>query len=110
MSTSVFKGSIGTGTLAARFRSDISNLDADLLILAYSAIGGGNPQVDRDASAPGGAASTKVTGAQPGILEVFVSTGQATDSGRLDVSLNGTVVHDEPILGPVRWVYSVETT
>jgi len=109
MSTSVFKGGIGIGQIKARFMSDFSNADSDLLIMTTAELGaGGNPQVARAIAAPGGFADVALTIAKPSVLEIFVVTGQATDSGRLEVSCDGTVEDNEAILGPVRWVYSVE--
>lgn len=57
MSTTVFKGSISTGTIRARFMSDSSNIDSDLLTISYAQIGGGNPQVDTAVAVPGGSAT-----------------------------------------------------
>jgi hypothetical protein len=108
MSTSVFKGAISSGAIAAKFMSDFSNVDSDLLVVSYAEDGGGNPAVDQGAAAPGGFANVALNAPQPGVLEVWVTTGHATDSGRLTVIRNGTTVDDEPIQGSVRWVYAVE--
>jgi hypothetical protein len=107
MSTSVFKGAIGTGRISAKFMSDFSNVDSDLAVISYAEVGGGNPQVDLAAAVPGGFAEASVNAPKKGVLEVFIVTGQATDSGRLTVSRDGTTVHEEAIQGSVRWVYAV---
>jgi hypothetical protein len=109
MSTSVFKGGIRVGEIKARFMSDFSNADSDLLVMSTAELGGGaNAQVARAIAAPGGFAEVKLNIANPSVLEVFVVTGHATDSGRLEVSRAGVVKDNDAILGPVRWVYSVE--
>lgn len=107
MSDSVFKGEINTGTVSAEFKSDFSNVDSDLLVMSYSETGGANPQVAQDAAAPGGSAAVSLDLPQPGVLEVWVVTGHATDSGRLTVTRPGRPTHDEAIQGSVRWVYAV---
>jgi hypothetical protein len=108
MSTSVFKGGIGKGRISAKFLSDFSNVDSDLLMISYAETGGGTGSaVDQGAAAPGGFANVSIDAPKKGILEVWVATGNATDSGRLSVSLDGTVKHEEPVVGSVRWVYSV---
>jgi len=107
MSTSVFKGGIGTGTVSARYLADSSNADSDLLIVSFALNGGGNPQVSQGAAVPGGFAKAGVSAAGTGVLEVWVSTGLAADGGQLTVSLDGTVLDDEAIRGSVRWVYAV---
>lgn len=108
MSATVFKGAIKTGPVRATFLSDMSNADSDLLIMSYARIGGAEPLVDRDSTAPGGTASVGFTAPANGILEVWTVTGEATDSGRLQVRQDETLKDDEPIQGSVRWVYSVE--
>lgn len=107
MAQSVFKGTIGTGKIVAKFFSDFSNTDPDLLHASYSDTAGGNVQVPHAIAAPGGVASVQITAPAQGLLEVFVSTGHDEESGRLQVALEGTNTHDEPIKGPVRWVYAV---
>jgi hypothetical protein len=107
MSDSVFKGEINTGTVSAKFQSDFSNIDSDLLVMSYSETGGANPQVTQEAVAPGGSASVSLDLPQHGVLEVWVVTGHSTDSGRLTVTRPGKSTHDEAINGSVRWVYAV---
>jgi hypothetical protein len=107
MATSVFKGPIDTGEITARFLSDFSNLDSDLLGIGYAETGGGNPQSDHDVAAPGSAISVALTVTGQGILEVFVAIGHSSDTGRLSVSCNGQVVNDEPVQGSIRWTYAV---
>lgn len=107
MATHVFKGNIKVGAVAAKFMSDFSNVDPDLLIERYADSAGGNAQVQHAAVAPGGAGTVTLNVPAPGLLEVLVDTGHEQESGRLQVTSNGTVRHDEPIMGPVRWVYSV---
>ena len=108
MSATVFKGAIKAGPVRAVFLSDVSNADSDLLIMSYARIGGAEPLVGRDSTAPGGTASVGFTTPANGILEVWAVTGQASDSGRLQVREDATLRDDEPIQGSVRWVYSVE--
>jgi len=108
MSTTVFKGAITAGAIDATFLSDSSNADSDLLVVSYAETGGGNPQVDQAVSAPGGSASVAVDAPRKGVLEVWVATGPAADSGRLQVTRDGAMVDDEPIQGSIRWVYAVE--
>ena len=108
MAESVFKGPIGAGSIAAKFLSDVSNEDSDLLIISYAPRGGGNAEVDQDAAAPGGFADVSVEAPRRGVLEVTVAIGHAADSGRLIVSRNEAEVHNEPIRGSVRWIYAVE--
>lgn len=108
MSTSVFKGVIGAGAVSARFMSDFSNADSDLLVISYAETGGGNPDVDQAAAVPGGFADVRLNAAGRGVLEVWVATGQAADSGRLSVARDGTTVDEEPIQGSVRWIYAVD--
>jgi hypothetical protein len=110
MSTSVFKGILGTGTTTAKFCSDFSNVDTDLLTMSYAETGGKNAQVDKGISAPGGFANVQLKTKADGLLEVFVVTGHPNESGRLTVSLDGQQIHDEAIMGPVRWVYSVSAS
>lgn len=108
MSTTVFKGGIGKGTISAKFLSDFSNADSDLLMISYGETGGGGgTAVDQGSAAPGGFANVSVSAPKQGVLEVWVVTGNATDSGRLSVFQGGSLKHDEAILGSVRWVYSV---
>lgn len=108
MSTTVFKGPIGAGTIQAKFLSDFSNIDSDLLTMSYAQIGGGNPQVDTGITVPGGSASVTLNPSKPGVLEILVATGQATDSGRLEVSLNGVLKDQGPVQDSVRWIYAVQ--
>ena len=103
-----FKGVIKAGEIAAIFESDFLNEDPDLLILGYTNVGGSKVSNDQDVAMPGGQASTGIEVDERGRLEVIVATGPITDSGRLIVSSRGEIVHDEPIVGPVHWVYSVE--
>jgi hypothetical protein len=107
MATHVFKGNIKVGTVTARFLSDFSNVDPDLLIARYADSAGGNTQVQHAAIAPGGSGAVTITPPAPGLLEVLVDTGHEEESGRLQVTNNGTVRDDEAIKGPVRWVYTV---
>lgn len=107
MSKTVFKGSIKAGTISAKFMSDLSNVDPDLLIEDYAEIGGGNPQEDHTVIAPGGSGTVSVKALKQGLLEVWVVTGHDEESGRLQVARDGTVKNDEAIQGPVRWVYAV---
>jgi hypothetical protein len=108
MSTTVFKGAIGTGTIQAKFLSDFSNVDSDLLTMSYAEIGGGNPQVDTGVAVPGGFATTKLTVNAPGVLEILVATGHASDSGRLEVTRDGAPVDQGPIQDSVRWIFAVQ--
>jgi hypothetical protein len=108
MSKTVFKGSIKGATVAARFNSDFSNLDSDLLLIAkYTEIGGSNLQEDQTQIQPGGSATVSLKAPKKGVLEVRVVTGHDDDSGRLQVTGDGTVKHDEPTKGSVLWVYAV---
>lgn len=104
----VFKGAVKQGKFAVTFFSDFSNADSDLLVVSAAEIGGGNPQVARAVSSPGGQAKAALTVAAAGILEVWVTIGTESDSGRLVVERNGKELHNEPVTGSVRWVYSVE--
>lgn len=108
MTTQEFKGAIPGGTLSARFQSDPSNADSDLLVMAYSEMGGADSQVDQAISAPGGSATVQVNTEDAGILEVWVAIGNPADSGRLTVSRNGEALDDDEITGSVRWVYAVD--
>lgn len=108
MSTTVFKGAIGTGTIQARFLSDSSNIDSDLLTISYAQIGGGNPEVNTAVTAPGGSAVASLSPMAAGVLEVLVATGQDSDSGQLEITRNGAAVDQGPIQGSARWVYSVQ--
>ena len=108
MSSTVFKGAIGTGTIQARFLSDFSNADSDLLTIAYSEIGGGGAAVDLATASPGGFATVSVLAPAAGVLEVMVATGQANDSGRLEVTRDGIPVDAGAMMDSVRWVYSVQ--
>ena len=110
MSDSIFKGPIRTGSITAKFFSDFSNLDSDLLVMSFAPRGGGNPQVDQGATSPGGTVQTTVDAAQRGVLEVWVVSGHSSDSGRLVLSRNGSEVNNEPVQGSVRWVYAVEAS
>lgn len=107
MATHVFKGNIKVGAISAKFLSDFSNVDPDLLIERYADAAGGNAQVQHTAIAPGGAGTVTLTAPQPGLLEVLVDTGHDDESGRLQVTNNGALRDDESIKGPVRWVYTV---
>jgi hypothetical protein len=107
MATHVFKGNIKVGTVSARFLSDFSNVDPDLLIARYADAAGGNAQVQHATIAPGGSGTVTITPTAPGLLEVLVDTGHDDESGRLQVTNNGAVRDDEAIKGPVRWVYTV---
>ena len=107
MATHVFKGGVKVGAISAKFFSDFSNVDPDLLIERYADSAGGNAQVQHTAIAPGGAGTVSITTPSPGLLEVLVDTGHEEESGRLQVSVDGTLRDDESIKGPVRWVYTV---
>jgi hypothetical protein len=106
MSKTVFKGGIGLGEVSARFQSDSSNADSDLLVISFAEAGGGNPQVENEATAPGGSCTVKLRATGAGLLEVWVVIGAESDKGQLSVRRNGSVVDDEPIQGSVRWVYA----
>lgn len=105
--TDVFKGNIGIGTLVVKFLSDFSNHDPDSLVATYADDNGGNAQARHKEIAPGGAGDVQITAPAPGLFEALVRTGHDDESGRLQVSRNGTLVHDEPIKGPTRWFYVV---
>jgi hypothetical protein len=105
---SVFRGTVGAGTISASFLSDPDNADDDLLVIAYAPIGGGSSGMDRAVSNPGGRARVSLQAADEGVLEVWVAIGTLTDRGRLSVSLDGVAVHEEDVKGSVRWVYSVQ--
>src|SRR5690606_6236658 len=99
---------IAGGAISARFLSDPSNVDSDLLVVSFAELGGGNAQVDRQVAAPGGTATVSLSAPSAGTLEVWVSIGHDADGGRLTVSRDGATVDDEPVRGSVRWVYAVE--
>ena len=103
----VFKGNIKVGAITARFQSDFSNVDSDLLIASYAEASGANPQTAHEAIAPGGAASVSIAASKKGLLDVMVVTGHEEESGRLQVSKDGDIADDEAIMGPVEWVYTV---
>lgn len=103
-----FRGPIQAGRITAEFLADYSNADPDLLIMGFSKIGGDATAQDRDVAAPGGKADVALSAEQSGTLEVIVAIGDASDSGRLRVTENGTLRDDEGISGSVHWVYSVE--
>jgi hypothetical protein len=106
MSTSVFKGSIKTGTISARYRAAATNPDPDLLVISYAPDGG--PSVSfQDAAAPGGSAAVQVDAPSRGVLELFVVTGFSTEHGRLTVACDGETEDDDEIAGSTRWVYAV---
>jgi hypothetical protein len=104
----VFKGAISAGTIQAKFLSDFSNVDSDLLAMSYAQVGGGSPQVDTAAAVPGGFATVSLSPTAAGVLEVMVATGHTTDSGRLEVTRNGTAVTQGPVQDSVTWVFSVQ--
>lgn len=108
MVTQAFKGVIGTGTISARFESDDSNRDSDILVIAYSAVGGGDTAVDREVIVPGGSGVASVVARSDGIVEVLVSIGDESDSGHLQVLDDGEVEDEDDIDGSVRWIYSVQ--
>jgi hypothetical protein len=108
MSQSVFKGAIKAGRVSSTFQSDFSNIDPDVLIQSYAQIPSGATAVDRKVISPGGADTAQFNAPKPGVLEIFVATGHQEESGRLVVRAGNKTMHDEPIQGPVRWVYSVE--
>ena len=106
MSTSVFKGSIKTGTISARYRAAMTNPDPDLLVISYAPDGG--PSVSfQDAAAPGGSAVVQIDAPARGVLEVLVVTGISTEHGRLTTACDGTTEDDEEIAGSTRWIYAV---
>jgi hypothetical protein len=105
-----FRGNIGTGTIQAKFFSDFSNIDPDSLVATYAADDGSGAQAPHDEASPGGSAKVEIKAAKPGLLEVLVRTGHDEESGRLQVSRNGVIVHDEAIQGPARWFYVVVTS
>lgn len=105
---SVFKGTVGRGTISAAFHSDLANADPDILVIAYAPIGGGSSRMDRAVSDPGGTARVSIQASAEGVLEVWIAIGTPTDRGRLAVSRNGEVQHEDEIRGSVRWIYSVE--
>lgn len=109
MSLSTFKGQIRPGTITARFQADFSNESADLLTISYAEVGGANPQVGHGAATPGGFARVGVSVTNDGILEIWVVAGHEEDSGRLEVSSDGTALDSDAVQGSVRWVYSVAT-
>jgi hypothetical protein len=102
-----FRGNIGTGTIRAKYFADSTNIDPDSLVATYAADDGSNAQAPHDETAPGGSAKVEITATKPGLLEVLVRTGHDEESGRLQVSRNGVIVHDEAIQGPARWFYVV---
>jgi hypothetical protein len=108
MSTTVFKGAIKAGTLSAKFMSDFSNAGSDLLIMMYAESGGGNPQSEQAAAAPGASATVSLPAGKKGVLEVWIAAGHEADSGLLQVSCDGTQADQGAILGSARWVYAVE--
>lgn len=107
MATDVFKGGVKIGSISARFLSDFSNVDPDLLIASYADVNGGNVQTPHEVIAPGGTGILRVDALKKGLLEVLVVTGHDDESGRLQVSLDGVVKDDEATMGPIRWVYAV---
>ena len=107
MATDVFKGGIKVGTISAKFMSDFSNADADLLVASYADVDGGNVQTPHEAIAPGGSGVVSVKASKKGLLEILVVTGHEEESGRLQVTDDGSIRDDEPTKGPVRWVYAV---
>lgn len=108
MSKSTFKGAISAGEVAAKFASDHTNADSDLLVISYAATGGGNAKVNQAVSVPGGVAQTNVNADQTGVLEIWVVIGDEFDKGHLTVTLDGDPVDEDDIQGSVRWVYAVE--
>lgn len=107
MSTSVFQGGIETGTFSARYLPAAANSGSGLLFVSFARTGGGDPDVRQAAAAPGGFAKVEIVAPGEGVLEVWISAGQAGDAGQLTTALNGTVLNDTPIQGAVRWIYAV---
>jgi hypothetical protein len=107
--SSVFKGSIKTGTIGAKFSGDASNAGSALVVISYADVGGAGAKVSQAAVAPGGTARVSVMTGANGVLEVWVAAGAAADTGVLEVFRdNGTTVDQANIAGPVRWAYSVQ--
>lgn len=103
----MYKGHIEVGEISATFSSDYSNVDVDLLIVSYADSRGGDSREGHEAIQPGASGTVRVRAAGKGLLEVLVDTGHDDDSGRLRVEGNGSTRDDEPVQGPVRWVYTV---
>jgi hypothetical protein len=107
MSQSVFKGQIKKGKISATFQSDFSNIDSDVLIQSYQPTPSGEGLADHQVASPGGSVTTQFTTPKQGVLDIFVATGHELESGRLLVRAGNKTMHDEPILGSVRWMYVV---
>jgi hypothetical protein len=108
MAKTVFKGAIGAGAFEAKFLSDFSNRDSDLLTIGYAEIGGGNAQVSMAAASPGGFAKVSLAVEKTGVLEIMVATGHADESGRIEVTRNGAPLDEDVVEDSIRWIYSVQ--
>jgi hypothetical protein len=103
----MFRGSIKAGTVSAKFLSDFSNIDSDLLVGSYAAAGANTGQSEQAIVVPGGFATVTLAATKRGLIEIMIDTGHENESGRLIVTRDGQPHDESPTLGPVRWTYLV---
>jgi hypothetical protein len=104
----MFRGLIQPGAdVEATFRSDYSNASSALLMLGVGFYDGGS-DADSAVVVPGGAATVRLRNVKEGRLELLLDMSADSETGLLQISINGEAAASEPVRGDTRWVYAVE--
>jgi hypothetical protein len=104
----MFRGLIQPGAdVEATFRSDYSNASSGLLMIGLGVYDGGSA-ADSAVGAPGGAATVRLAKVKEGRLELLLDMSADSETGLLQISVNGEVAASEAVRGDTRWVYAVE--
>lgn len=83
-----------------------TNSGPALVLVGCGDLGGGaNPK--GDVAAPGGSVGVDISCTEPGIFKVDVDMASDTDSGEIEVQVNGQVVDKGRLAGDTVWSYSI---
>lgn len=78
------------------------------LLIGGSAVAGGSRNADSTVVVPGGADHVDIRTPKTGLMQIMVDFKDASDSGDLQVFVNGVSVDSDTIRGDlITWTYSV---
>ena len=102
-----YKGAINAGSDVVVTFTCFPTNHGSALALAGCASLNGNTAGKGGVVAPGGFSTMNVTCREPGLFKVDIDMSDETDSGTLEVKVNGATQDSGRIVGDTVWSYSV---
>jgi hypothetical protein len=104
----MFKGEIVAGSdVQATFSANHTSSGSAHLLMAVGRFSGGS-DADSGTAPPGGSTAVKLDHVAEGVLEILVDMKLESDTGQLEVLVNGKRRDSVAVTGDQRWTYSVE--